>query len=70
MIHSGFRLVTIANDSGLMAKAARESVAGVWAEAVGYCPHAATKTKTCKKDKGRKCIWYASVSVCYAVFAK
>ena len=33
MIHSGFRLVTIANDSGLMAKAARESVAGVWAKA-------------------------------------
>jgi 4-hydroxy-2-oxoheptanedioate aldolase len=33
MIRSGFRLVTIANDSGLLAKAARESVAGVWAEA-------------------------------------
>lgn len=33
MICSGFRLVTIANDSGLLAKAARESVAGVWAEA-------------------------------------
>ena len=33
MIHSGFRLVTIANDSGLMAKAAREAVTGVWAEA-------------------------------------
>ena len=32
MIRSGFRLVTIANDSGLLAKAARESVAGVWAE--------------------------------------
>ena len=35
MIRSGFRLVTIANDSGLLAKAARESVAGVWAEARG-----------------------------------
>ena len=33
MICSGFRLVTIANDSGLLAKAASESVAGVWAEA-------------------------------------
>ena len=33
MICSGFRLVTIANDSGLLAKAARELVAGVWAEA-------------------------------------
>jgi 4-hydroxy-2-oxoheptanedioate aldolase len=33
MIRSGFRLVTIANDSGLLAKAASESVAGVWAEA-------------------------------------
>ena len=33
MIRSGFRLVTIANDSGLLAKSARELVAGVWAEA-------------------------------------
>jgi len=33
MIRSGFRLVTIANDTGLLAKAARKSVAGVWAEA-------------------------------------
>jgi 4-hydroxy-2-oxoheptanedioate aldolase len=33
IIHSGFRLVTIANDSGLVAKAAREAVTGVWAEA-------------------------------------
>ena len=32
MIRMGFRLTTIANDSGLMAKAARESVAGVWRE--------------------------------------
>jgi 4-hydroxy-2-oxoheptanedioate aldolase len=32
MIRMGFRLTTIANDSGLMAKAAREAVAGVWAE--------------------------------------
>jgi len=32
MIKMGFRLTTIANDSGLMAKAAREAVAGVWAE--------------------------------------
>jgi hypothetical protein len=32
MIHMGFRLTTIANDSGLMAKAAREAVAGVWKE--------------------------------------
>ncbi len=30
MIRMGFRLTTIANDSGLMAKAAREAVAGVW----------------------------------------
>jgi 4-hydroxy-2-oxoheptanedioate aldolase len=36
MIRSGFRLVTIANDSGLLAKAARESVAGVWAEASDF----------------------------------
>ena len=36
MIQSGFRLVTIANDSGLLAKSARESVAGVWAEAGGF----------------------------------
>ena len=33
MLKMGFRLVTVANDSGLLAKAARESVAGVWAEA-------------------------------------
>ena len=33
MIRSGIRLVTIANDSGLQAKAARKSVADVWAEA-------------------------------------
>ncbi len=32
MIKMGFRLTTIANDSGLMAKAAREAVAGVWSE--------------------------------------
>jgi 4-hydroxy-2-oxoheptanedioate aldolase len=32
MIRMGFRLTTIANDSGLMAKAAREAVAGVWQE--------------------------------------
>src|SRR3984893_7994329 len=32
MIRMGFRLTTIANDSGLMAKAAREAVAGVWRE--------------------------------------
>jgi hypothetical protein len=32
MIRMGFRLTTIANDSGLMAKAAREAVAGVWKE--------------------------------------
>jgi len=32
MIRMGFRLTTIANDSGLMAKAAREAVAGVWGE--------------------------------------
>ena len=32
MIKMGFRLTTIANDSGLMAKAARDAVAGVWAE--------------------------------------
>ena len=30
MIPMGFRLTTIANDSGLMGKAAREAVAGVW----------------------------------------
>jgi hypothetical protein len=29
MIPMGFRLTTIANDSGLMAKAAREAIAGV-----------------------------------------
>jgi 4-hydroxy-2-oxoheptanedioate aldolase len=33
MIQMGFRLTTIANDSGLMAKAAREAVAAVWSEA-------------------------------------
>jgi hypothetical protein len=32
MIRMGFRLTTIANDSGLMAKAAREAVTGVWRE--------------------------------------
>jgi len=32
MIRMGFRLTTIANDSGLMAKAARAAVAGVWKE--------------------------------------
>ena len=32
MIRMGFRLTTIANDSGLMAKAARDAVAGVWRE--------------------------------------
>jgi 4-hydroxy-2-oxoheptanedioate aldolase len=32
MIRMGFRLTTIANDSGLMAKAASEAVAGVWKE--------------------------------------
>jgi hypothetical protein len=32
MIKMGFRLTTIANDSGLMAKAAREAVAAVWNE--------------------------------------
>jgi 2-keto-3-deoxy-L-rhamnonate aldolase RhmA len=32
MIRMGFRLTTVANDSGLMAKAAREAVAGVWRE--------------------------------------
>jgi 4-hydroxy-2-oxoheptanedioate aldolase len=32
MIQMGFRLTTIANDSGLMAKAAREAVAAVWQE--------------------------------------
>jgi 4-hydroxy-2-oxoheptanedioate aldolase len=32
MIRTGLRLTTIANDSGLMAKAAREAVAGVWRE--------------------------------------
>jgi len=32
MIRMSFRLTTIANDSGLMAKAAREAVAGVWRE--------------------------------------
>lgn len=32
MIQMGFRLTTIANDSGLMAKAAREAVTGVWDE--------------------------------------
>jgi 4-hydroxy-2-oxoheptanedioate aldolase len=32
MIKMGFRLTTIANDSGLMAQAARAAVAGVWKE--------------------------------------
>jgi 4-hydroxy-2-oxoheptanedioate aldolase len=32
MIKMGFRLTTIANDAGLMSKAAREAVAGVWSE--------------------------------------
>ena len=32
MIRMGFRLTTIANNSGLMAQAAREAVAGVWRE--------------------------------------
>jgi hypothetical protein len=32
MIRMGFRLTTIANDTGLMAKAAREAVTGVWRE--------------------------------------
>jgi 4-hydroxy-2-oxoheptanedioate aldolase len=32
MIRMGFRLTTIANDSGLMAKAARAAVADVWKE--------------------------------------
>jgi hypothetical protein len=32
MIRMGFRLTTIANDGGLMAKAAREAVTGVWRE--------------------------------------
>jgi 4-hydroxy-2-oxoheptanedioate aldolase len=32
MIRMGFRLTTIANDSGLMAKAVREAVGGVWRE--------------------------------------
>ena len=32
MIRMGFGLTTIANDSGLMAKAAREAVTGVWKE--------------------------------------
>ena len=32
MIAMGFRFVTLANDSGLMAKAARKAVAGVWRE--------------------------------------
>ena len=30
MIQMGFRLTTIANDAGLMAKASLEAVAGVW----------------------------------------
>jgi len=33
MIRMGFRLTTVSSDSGLMAKAAMEAVAGVWKEA-------------------------------------
>jgi 4-hydroxy-2-oxoheptanedioate aldolase len=33
MLRLGFRLVTIANDSGLMAKAARQAIGDVWKEA-------------------------------------
>jgi hypothetical protein len=36
MIRMGFRLTTIANDSGLKAKAAREAVASVWKEVGEY----------------------------------
>ena len=36
MIKMGFRLTTIANDSGLMAQAARAAVAAVWNEAGDY----------------------------------
>jgi 4-hydroxy-2-oxoheptanedioate aldolase len=36
MIAMGFRLVTIASDSGLLGKAAGEAVAGVWRDAGGF----------------------------------
>jgi 4-hydroxy-2-oxoheptanedioate aldolase len=36
MIRMGFRLTTIANDNGLMAKAAREAVAGVWRRSASF----------------------------------